>query len=384
MPRKRIKRKMLSATHSLPSRSRVTPGRDGARVDRELFVNSGLEPAFSVVSMFCGCGGLDLGFLGGFDYMGETYARTPFNILAAYDDNQKCVETYLAGVGNHVIAKDLSALNAVDDMPAADVLIGGFPCQEFSACGPQGGVDTARGRLYEAMVRYLRTRRPKVMIAENVPHLRHMDKGRMLRRIVADIEAEGYRCSVWTMVTADYGVPQRRVRLVLSCVRSDLTGDVVQPPKSHEGKHNPIEWAIADLVGKGEEVSNQGQYFRAGFAKNGHGQGDEKNIKGKLAYSIRANAKSRVQFHYELDRRLTIRECARLQTFPDNFVFSHPPTVSIRQIGNAVPPVLAHKVALSVAEFLGGMTKVRRKRRKTQADGSPDHPLLAMLSHHSP
>lgn len=348
--------------------------------NKPLFESENAKPVFSVVSMFCGCGGLYLGFLGGFTYMGEVYGRTPFRILAAYDDDEKCVETYRAGVGEHVHIKDLSVENAIDDMPSADVLIGGFPCQEFSACGPQGGVESVRGRLYGAMVRYLRTRRPKVMIAENVPHLRHMDGGRMLQKIVSDIEAEGYRCSVWTMVTADYGVPQRRVRLVLSCVRSDLKGNIVQPAKSHEDNHNPIDWAIGDLVADEGTISNQDQYFRAGLAQNGHGQGDEKNVKGKPAYSIRANAKSRVQFHYELERRLTVRECARLQTFPDNFVFPYAPTISTRQIGNAVPPLLAHRVALSVAEFLFNSKKGGKRGRRPLVGSSISHPLLTALS----
>jgi DNA (cytosine-5)-methyltransferase 1 len=102
-------------------------------------------------------------------------------------------------------------------------------------------------------------------------------------------------------------------------------------------------------------VPNQSQYFKASKAKKGNGQGDEKSKTGTPSYTIRANAKSRVQFHYYLDRRLTIRECARLQTFPDNFILPHSATTNIMQIGNAVPPMLAHKVALSISNFLQGI-----------------------------
>lgn len=102
-------------------------------------------------------------------------------------------------------------------------------------------------------------------------------------------------------------------------------------------------------------VPNQGEYFGASKAKKGNGQGDESNKKDKPAYTIRANPKSRVQFHYSLERRLTVRECARIQTFPDDFTFKFSKTVNISQIGNAVPPMLAYLVAKSVAEYLGKM-----------------------------
>ena len=102
---------------------------------------------------------------------------------------------------------------------------------------------------------------------------------------------------------------------------------------------------------KDESVPNQSQYFLANKAKKGNGQGDEVSKKGEPAYTIRANAKSRIHFHYSLNRRLTVRECARIQTFPDDFTFKHSKTTSIMQIGNAVPPMLAHAVGKSIANY---------------------------------
>jgi DNA (cytosine-5)-methyltransferase 1 len=101
-----------------------------------------------------------------------------------------------------------------------------------------------------------------------------------------------------------------------------------------------------------ESVKNQSQYFKASKAKRGNGQGDEMSNPDKPAYTVRANAKSRVQFHYSLPRRLTVRECARIQTFPDAFIFPHSATTNIMQIGNAVPPILAYRVAKSIHSFL--------------------------------
>lgn len=162
------------------------------------------------------------------------------------------------------------------------------------------------------------------------------------------------------MYAPDYGVPQRRTRLIFMCVRSDIFekyGFPKEPEAQFKGKHRSIEWAIGDLIGVTDNavVPNQGDYFGASKAKKGNGQGDESNKKDMPAYTIRANPKSRVQFHYSLDRRLTVRECARIQTFPDDFCFKFSKTVNISQIGNAVPPIMAYLVAKSVQQYLDSM-----------------------------
>ena len=158
------------------------------------------------------------------------------------------------------------------------------------------------------------------------------------------------------MFAPDSGIPQRRTRLLIMCVRQDVFkkyGFPEEPEASFKNAHRSIEWAIGDLIDVTDNsIPNQGDYFAASKAKKGNGQGDESNHKDKPAYTIRANPKSRVQFHYSLGRRLTVRECARIQTFPDNFRFKFSKTVNISQIGNAVPPVLAYQVAKSVANYL--------------------------------
>lgn len=308
---------------------------------------------WSVVSFFAGCGGLDLGFLGGFDYNGINHKALPFNILQAYDFDQKAVDTYRLNIDEHASVKDLSSFKA-QDIPAADVLIGGFPCQDFATCGPRRGLDSERGRLYKALIKYAKVHKPKMIIGENVPGLANIAGGEILKQIVNEIGALGYRVEVWTMYGPDYGVPQNRTRIFIVCVRNDLEGFPVQPKPTHAGRYRSIEWAIKDLESLDCEtvIPNQSQYFMASKAKNGNGQGDEVSRADEPGYTVRANAKSRVQFHYSLDRRLTVRECARLQTFPDDFVFPHSATSNIMQIGNAVPPMLAHIVATSIAQWL--------------------------------
>lgn len=307
----------------------------------------------TVVSFFCGCGGLDLGFLGGFDYKGESIPKLPFKLLSAYDNDSKCIDTYNANISNHGEVKDLSNYNP-EDVPPADVLIGGFPCQDFATCGPRHGLTSVRGRLYQALINYMNLHQPLVVVGENVPGLANMDQGKVLETIKDDLQNTGYKVQVWTLYAPDYGVPQRRTRLFIVAVREDLHGFPAKPIATHhESNYLTTSWAIADLEKIiDESIPNQSQFFKAAKAKNGNGQGDEKTLANSPSYTIRANAKSRVQFHYSLDRRLTVRECARLQTFPDNFEFPHSATSNIMQIGNAVPPLLANKVAQSIAKFL--------------------------------
>lgn len=307
---------------------------------------------FTLVSYFCGCGGLDLGFRGDFEYKGHYYPHQPFNILSAYDNNKACIETYNQYFGKGGNVADLSNADPAD-FPAADVLIGGFPCQDFSSCGPQKGLTSERGRLYQAMIRYMEFHRPRVVVGENVINLKRMDEGTVINTIISDIEKAGYRVNVWQLYGPEYGIPQTRNRLFFVCVRNDLKGMPASPERLFSDDFRSIEWAIGDLVNVVDEsVPNQSQYFAAAKAKKGNGQGDEVNQRNQPAYTIRANPKSRVHFHYELDRRLTIRECARIQTFPDDFVFTHSMTTSISQIGNAVPPVLAYIVAQQIALYL--------------------------------
>lgn len=314
---------------------------------------------YSVVSYFCGCGGLDLGFRGGFKYHNEDYKRLPFNILKAYDNESRCVETYNDYFGaDHAEVMDLSTAKA-KKIPKADILIGGFPCQEFSSCGPLGGLESERGQLYQTLITYMKEHKPVMVVGENVINLERMEKGKVLDTIRDDLANAGYEVRVWKMFAPDYGIPQRRTRLIFMCVRNDVFkkyGFPEEPTPLFKDNYRSVEWAIGDLVGITDNtVPNQGEYFGASKAKKGNGQGDESNKKDKPAYTIRANPKSRVQFHYSLERRLTVRECARIQTFPDDFTFKFSKTVNISQIGNAVPPMLAYLVAKSVAEYLGKM-----------------------------
>lgn len=309
------------------------------------------DESITVVSLFAGIGGLDIGFEGNFVFKSKKYKSQGFKILAAYEKDTKSVETFQLNHSVTIHPHELT-IDSPRSMPRADILIGGFPCQDFSSCGPKKGLKSERGRLYQVMTQYMRLHKPYLVCAENVPHLARMDCGEVLKRIKNDFENEGYKVVIWDLFAPDYGVPQNRRRLFFMCTRNDLPEMPEKPVPAFAGKHRTIKWAIGDLEKIFDEtVPNQSQYFKASKAKRGNGQGDEKSKPDKPAYTVRANAKSRVQFHYSLKRRLTVRECARIQTFPDNFTFPHSATTSIMQIGNAVPPILAHAVALSIKRF---------------------------------
>ena len=302
--------------------------------------------------MFAGCGGMDLGFQGGFEIYGRTYAEHPFEVVAAYDNLDDAVETYRLNLGNEIENVDLSKAETAE-LPKAEVLLGGFPCQDFSSSGPKVGLESERGQLYKALVRYMREHRPKIVVGENVPHLGRLSGGAYLEHILKDFEAEGYSFRVWDIHCPSYGLPQSRRRLFLIGVRDDLPGFPCKPSPTHSNAHFTIDRALEDLeIVEDETIANQSQYFIASRATSGGGQGDHTNQRGDVSYCIRANARGRIQFHYKLDRRLTVRECARLQSFPDEFAFPYTTQRNLTLIGNAVPPIIGHLVAGAVADYL--------------------------------
>jgi DNA (cytosine-5)-methyltransferase 1 len=324
--------------------------------------------AHRVVSLFAGCGGMDLGFLGGFEFLGKVFRSLPFEILHAIDNSADCIETYKLNIGDHARLADLTSID-LSALPSADVLIGGFPCQDFSSSGPKVGLSGKRGQLYKVLVEYMEHHRPALVVGENVPHLARLNEGRYLDRIVRDLEAVGYRFDVWELYAPDYGIPQSRRRLFLVGVRNDIDASPDKPAPTHAARHITVDEGLRDLEKViDESVTNQSQYYVATRATSGGGQGDHMNKIGEVGYCIRANPRGRVQFHYSLDRRLTVRECARLQSFPDEFVFPYTTQRNLSLIGNAVPPVLAHFVARSIADFFAEL-KSGTKRRKSRRSG---------------
>ena len=161
----------------------------------------------TVTSLFSGCGGMDLGFLGGFKFMDRIYDKTPFNVVWSNDIDFEAHRTYRHNLQHEILCKDIADVT-ITSLPTADVVIGGFPCQDFSVAGKRRGLNSARGRLYHFMVNAVNHCRPKIFVAENVKGLLSIPGA--LDAIRLDFAKSGYEVE-WRLLNArDYMVPQNR------------------------------------------------------------------------------------------------------------------------------------------------------------------------------
>ena len=198
------------------------------------------------VSLFAGCGGFDIGILGGFKYLDELYKPLPFDIIGAYDIDTKAVETYKLNIAENAEICDLAEID-ITTLPQADLLLGGFPCQDFSSSGLKLGLEGKRGRLYRVLVEYMRIHQPKIVIGENVPHFGRMYDGKILQTVLEELEETGYKFRVWDIHCPDFGLPQSRRRLFLVGVRNDIKNHLIPPAITHFMGYRSIDAAIDDL-----------------------------------------------------------------------------------------------------------------------------------------
>lgn len=299
-----------------------------------------------VVSLFSGCGGMDLGFKGGFRMFGRFYKRLPFEIVWANDLNEKACQTYYKNLKHKIHVGDIWDL--MNTLPNnADVIIGGFPCQDISVNGNRLGINGKRSGLYKAMVEAIKRVKPKAFIAENVKAL--MGNSLWLRQVINDFESLGYTVNCSLYQAADYGVPQTRERVFLVGTAPDVKS--FTKPKQERSIDNwmTAEEAISDLEKRSLDRTINHIWS---FANRSPHQGSRKLLLGRPGYTIRAECHGNIQFHYKLPRRISMREAARIQTFPDSFTFLSGLRETERQIGNAVPPILAWHVAKSVLDCL--------------------------------
>lgn len=327
---------------------------------------------YKVVSLFSGCGGLDLGFLGDFTSLGKKYESNKFDIIWANDIYSQACETYRHNIGNHIFEGDVSEIDINLIPQNADIVIGGFPCQDFSVAGKRQGITVKRGRLYLEMKKVIEHVMPKIFIAENVEGLVNMENGIILDTIKSDFRnianENGYSYNVthYLLHAADYGVPQIRKRVFIVGVRSDINANFEAPaPIRDENNWVTSKQAIDNLWGKEHDQSifNHSQISKAKFYPGKKLQGNNQIKEDAPSVTIRAEHHGNIEAHYrtlnteEPDnplfwRRLTVRECARIQSFPDNFEFKGAATHTYKQVGNAVPPVLGWHIAKSVEKTL--------------------------------
>lgn len=303
----------------------------------------------SVVSMFSGCGGLDLGFVGGFDFLGRHYPKTGFNIVWANEISAAACKSYRANFGDGSIIED-DINDCMDTMPGyADIIIGGFPCQDISINGKMLGIKGTRSILYAKIVEAVERIRPKVFVAENVGSLFMKTNKDSLDKILSDFASTGYKINCQLYNTAVYGVPQTRERVFIVGTRSDMPNFV--PPMPSEDNPITAKEAIGDLESRAEDKAFSHIWSKAQVSGE---QGNRRMVADRPGYTIRSECHGNIQFHYSLPRRISMREAARFQSFPDTFVFPCGLRETERQIGNAVPPVMAWHIAQSVKEVING------------------------------
>lgn len=311
-----------------------------------------------VASLFCGCGGSDLGLLGGFTYLGHHYPRLAFDIVYAVDFDKHAVDTYNLNFSHPAVCADVSDVD-FSALPEIDVLIGGFPCQSFSTVNPTKDTNDERANLYKQIVRFLHIRKPKYFICENVKGLLTLQKGSIISKIVNEFENEGYNVHFKLMKAVEFGIPQRRERVFIIGVRKDLFDNFSFPASINTIENCvPLSFVIERL-----DIPESKYYFSERAvqgmknAKNNMKRGLWQDLTGPCltitSHLAKTSINSRdplllVDPDKELYRRFTPREAARIQSFPENFILNPSELKSYKQIGNAIPPVLMWHIARSL------------------------------------
>lgn len=336
---------------------------------------SGMKNGPRMVSLFSGCGGLDLGF--------ETAG---FQIVWANDFDSDAQAVYKLNLGD-IDGRDILTVGE-DEIPDCDILTAGFPCQPFSNAGNRKGVHDSRGMLYKECLRIIERKMPKVILFENVKGLlstKYIDGRKLVDVIVEDLSAMngiGYEVEYRLINASDYGVPQNRQRVLFVGIRKDLNikfefpkkqekkgltlGEILDIPRDVK---NQVDWPLSPQAmemityipegGSWKDVpyehlaprfkkirDNMKRYhspnFYRRFARN--------EICGTMTASAQPENCGIV--HPTENRRFTIREVARIQTFPDEFVFlddnAKNITAMYKVIGNAVPVKMANVIAEAI------------------------------------
>ena len=320
---------------------------------------------YNVVSLFCGCGGADLGTVGGFAYNHQNYKEHPCKLVYACDIDEKAIASHKLNFhSDKVECANVCEVNATD-IPACDILTGGFPCQSFSTVNPTKDPFDDRANLYKEMARIVKSKQPKVFIAENVKGMLTLHKGNIFKRIVSTFEDAGYKTFHLLMNAADYGIPQKRERVFIVGIRYDIwkeKGDFVFPDKITADSWMPLSIAVPKLALEDKkyyfsERAVQGMKNAKNNMKRGLAQNLEEPCLTITSHLAKVSLNSRdpvllVDPEKELYRRFTPLEASRIQSFPDTFKFAGSETTAYKQIGNAIPPVLFWHITESVVRYL--------------------------------
>lgn len=325
-----------------------------------------------LVSLFAGCGGLDLGF-----------ERAGFDVVWANEFDKDIWETYERNHrGTRLDRRSITEIGS-DEIPACEGIIGGPPCQSWSEGGAKRGLKDKRGQLFFEYIRILKAKKPLFFLAENVSGMLLQRHKPALDQFKAEFKQAGYELSFVPVNAADYGVPQDRERVLFVGYREDLNKKFTMPPRVAKRKtlkdaiwdlreiepiprkNGLVEWTVAPSVPNHETMT--GGFSSIYMSRNRVRSWDE------VAYTIQAGGRQSAihpsapkmekigpdQFRFvpaakDKYRRLSVREAARIQTFPDDFIFHYRNIAhGYKMIGNAVPVRLAEVVAQQILKDLG-------------------------------
>lgn len=314
-----------------------------------------------VASLFCGCGGTDVGLLGGFDFLGKYYNSNSMEIVYANDIDDNACKIFKENFGITPDNRDIREVKT-EEIPEFDILTGGFPCQSFSivAQNPKRlGVKDERGKLFFEMCRILRERQPKCFIAENVKGILTANKRSAFPLILKEFDESGYDVQYQILNSADYGVPQKRERVIIVGFRKDLniTFSFPKAEIEDETKYTPLKTVIEKRVDEKYFFSERaiaGMMKKRESMNKGRAQDINKpcNTVGAHLAKVSLNSTDPVLMEGERYRRFTPREVARIQSFPDDFELVGSETAQYRALGNAIPPVMFWYVAKAVSKEL--------------------------------
>lgn len=304
---------------------------------------------FTAVSLFCGAGGLDLGF-----------ENTGFHTIWANDFDADACKTHQSWSKAEVICGDISKIE-VNSIPDSDIILGGFPCQGFSLSGPRK-IDDSRNALYKHYVKIVAKKQPKIFVGENVKGLLTMGQGQIIEAIIEEFSACGYNVFYKLLNAKDFGVPQDRERVIIWGFRKDLNVKDYQLPIPKMAKVT-LKDALGDMPQAKKEDVCYAPFSSRFMSRN------RKRNWNQVSYTIPAMAKQVTLYPGSPDmekidkdlwkfgddgetRRLSWREAAVIQTFPQNIEFYGDLTSKYKQIGNAVPVKLAEYIANELRTIL--------------------------------
>lgn len=302
---------------------------------------------YTHVSLFSGAGGLDIGL-----------EKAGFKTIWANDFNHDACETHKLWSDAIMVEGDIGEVN-INDIPDADIISGGFPCQGFSLAGPRK-IDDSRNTLYRHFVKIVEVKQPKIFIAENVKGLLTLGNGKIKEAIISDFESKGYKVSINLLNASDYNVPQDRQRIIIVGIRKDLSASFTIPEPY---KEKPTLKKVLEQLGEPNlEDICEAPYSSRYMSRNRKRTWDEQSFTiPAMAKQVPLHPSSPDMIKIDKDkwifgegktRRLSYKEAAVIQTFPRDMEFVGDLTSKYKQIGNAVPCNLAKAVGKVIYQIL--------------------------------